>query len=204
MIETASIRGECSLDAAAFLHIYNLYLIDTVTLTYYIPDCAHHGLRVAREITGLFRSAIPLPKERGLFDHRPWNVRRGMIPDGSVATGHGPDRLLECKFLHWGVSTYTDADLNHEDRCRSVERRAGKVHDDYVKAAAKLDAAHCGTLPDERPGPVERKLASLGPVQPLVVGHYGEMGRFVDELLELAAVAGLIYILVLPCIVLHN
>ena len=37
---------------------------------------------------------------------------------------------------------------------------------------------------------MERKLASLGPVQPLVVGHYGEMGGFVDELLELAAVAG--------------
>ena len=37
MIETASIRGECSLDAAAFQHIYNFYLIDTVTLTYYIP-----------------------------------------------------------------------------------------------------------------------------------------------------------------------
>ena len=105
-------------------------------------DCAHHGLRVAREITGLFRSAIPLPGERALFDRRPWNVRRGMIPDGSVATGHGPGRLLECKVLHWGVSTYTEADLEHEGRCRAVERRAGKVHDDYVKAAAKLDAAH--------------------------------------------------------------
>ena len=92
--------------------------------------------------------------------------------------------------LHWGVSTYTEADLKHEDRCRAVERRAGKVHDDYVKAAAKLDAAHCGTLPDARPGPVERKLASLGPVKPLVVGHYGEMGGYVDELLELAADAG--------------
>ena len=33
-------------------------------------------------------------------------------------------------------------------------------------------------------------LASLGPVQPLVVGHYGEMGGYVDELLELAADAG--------------
>ena len=64
------------------------------------------------------------------------------------------------------------------------------MHDDYVKAAAKLDAAHCGTLPGARPGPVELKLASLGPVQPLVVGHYGEMGGYVDELLELAADAG--------------
>ena len=45
------------------------------------------------------------------------------------------------------------ADLKHaDDRCRAVERRAGKVHDDYVKAAAKLDAAHCGTLPGARPG----------------------------------------------------
>ena len=46
------------------------------------------------------------------------------------------------------------------------------------------------TLPGARPGPVELKLASLGPVQPLVVGHYGEMGGYVDELLELAADAG--------------
>ena len=52
---------------------------------------------------------IPLPEERGPFNQRPWNVRRGMIPDGSVATGHGPGRLLECKFLHWGASTYTEA-----------------------------------------------------------------------------------------------
>ena len=38
---------------------------------------------------------------------------------------------------------------------------------------------------------VELKLAaSLGPVQPLVVGHYGEMGGYADELLELAADAG--------------
>ena len=50
-----------------------------------------------------------------------------------------------------------------------------------VKAAAKLDANHCGTLPGERPaGPVELKLASLGPVQPLVVGHYSEMGGYVE------------------------
>ena len=27
-------------------------------------DCAHHGLRAAREIAGLSRSAIPLPGER--------------------------------------------------------------------------------------------------------------------------------------------
>ena len=39
-----------------------------------------------------------------------------MIPDGSVATGHGPDRPLECKFLHWGVSTYTRADNEHSGR----------------------------------------------------------------------------------------
>ena len=47
--------------------------------------------------------------------------------------------------------TYTEADLKHGGRCRSVERRTGKVHGGYVKAAAKLDAAHCGTLPGARP-----------------------------------------------------
>ena len=71
-----------------------------------------------------------------------------------------------------------------------MERRARKVHGGYVGAAAKLDAAHCGTLVGARPGPVERKLISLGQVQPLVVGHYGEMGGYVGELLEVAADAG--------------
>ena len=61
----------------------------------------------------------------------------------------------------WKTENQCEADLKHEDRCRAVERRAGKVHDDHVKAAAKLDAAHCGTLPDAPPGPVELKRAGL-------------------------------------------
>ena len=77
-------------------------------------DCAYHGLRVSREVQGLFRACIPLPAERVAFDRRPWATRRGLVPDATLAAGVGPDRLVECKFLHWGVSTYTKADLEHE------------------------------------------------------------------------------------------
>ena len=107
-----------------------------------------------------------------------------------LAAGVGPDRLVECKFLHWGVTTYTKADLEHERRCRSVERRAEAVHGEYVNKARKLDARHCGTVPGTAPGPVEARLLGLGEVQPLVVGHYGEVSAFVDELADLAAEFG--------------
>ena len=153
-------------------------------------DCAYHGLRVSREVQGLFRACIPLPAERVAFDRRPWATRRGLVPDATLAAGVGPDRLVECKFLHWGVTTYTKADLEHERRCRSVERRAEAVHGEYVNKARRLDARHCGTVPGTAPGPVEARLLGLGEVQPLVVGHYGEVSAFVDELADLAAEFG--------------
>ena len=73
---------------------------------------------------------------------------------------------------------------------RSVERRAEAVHGEYVNKARKLDARHCGTVPGTAPGPVEARLLGLGEVQPLVVGHYGEVSAFVDELADLAAEFG--------------
>ena len=83
-----------------------------------------------------------------------------------------------------------NADLEHERRCRSVERRAEAVHGEYVNKARRLDARHCGTVPGTAPGPVEARLLGLGEVQPLVVGHYGEVSAFVDELADLAAEFG--------------
>ena len=65
------------------------------------------------------------------------------------------DYLLECKFVHWGVSTYTRADIEHRGRCRSVARRAEDVLPEYVAKAARMDARHCGTVPATRPGTVE-------------------------------------------------
>ena len=71
-----------------------------------------------------------------------------------------------------------------------MERRAEAVHGEYVDKARKLDARHCGTVPGTAPGPVEARLLGLGEVQPMVVGHYGEVGAFVDELADLAAEFG--------------
>ena len=53
-----------------------------------------------------------------------------------------------------------------------------------------MDARHCGTVPETRPGPVEARLISYGEVKPLVVGHYAEVSAFVEELACVAAAAG--------------
>ena len=53
-----------------------------------------------------------------------------------------------------------------------MQRRADKVHAEYVKKAIDLDSAYCGTTAGSRPGPSEQRLIGLGPVRPLVLGHY--------------------------------
>ena len=157
-------------------------------------DCAFAGLRVSGELQGLFRACIPLRADRDAFDQRPWSTRRGIVPDGMVTAGLNGgavrDYLLECKFVHWGVSTYTRADIEHRDRYRSVARRAEDVPHEYVAKAARMDARHCGTVPATRPGPVETRLISYGEVKPLVVGHYAEVSAFVEKLAGVAAAAG--------------
>ena len=119
-------------------------------------DCAFAGLRVSGELQGLFRACIPLRADRDAFDQRPWSTRRGIVPDGMVTAGLNGgavrDYLLECKFVHWGVSTYTRADIEHRDRCRSVAQRAEDAPPEYVAKAARMDARHCGTVPATRPG----------------------------------------------------
>ena len=83
------------------------------------------------------------------------------------------------KFLHWGVSTYTDADLRHEGRCRSVERRAGKVHGDYVKAAAKLDVPFVPppTADEEGQPPTEDEMARVRGV----LAEWSDLGDYLHR-----------------------
>ena len=73
-----------------------------------------------------------------------------------------------------------------------MQRRADKVHAEYVSKAIDLVRAYCGTSAGSRPGPSEQRLVGLGPVQPLVLGHYGdgELSTFIKELLSTAADAG--------------
>jgi hypothetical protein len=98
-----------------------------------------------------------------------------MVPDGRISMPVGDDPVrevfVEFKTLHRGTSTYSDADVRHAARCRSVQRRAEKVHAEYAKRAIDLDRAYCGTTAGPRPGPPEQRLVGLGPVRPLVLAH---------------------------------
>ena len=103
--------------------------------------------------------------------------------------GATTDRLLELKFIHVNPTRYTDADARHPSRCRSVERRAGGLHQLYVKKARKIDRQYSRT-PAGTVGPVERRLSLFGDVLPLVVGAFGEHNAYFDELIRAAALAG--------------
>ena len=140
-------------------------------------------------LAGLFRGVLPDPAARRQFDGLPFRTRRGMVPDGRV-TLRMAELFVELKFLHWGTTTHSDAHLRHASRCRSVTVRAAKVHGEYVKKASDLDAKFCGTSAAERPGPVESRLAAFGTVRPVVVGHYGELSPFFEELIDAAADSG--------------
>ena len=60
----------------------------------------------------------------------------------------------------------------------------------YVKKASDLGARFYGTSAAERPGPVESRLAAFGTVRPMVVGQYGELSPFFEELIDAAADSG--------------
>ena len=157
-------------------------------------DLADNGVNVTDDLVGLFRGVIPDPAQRLRFDQLSFRTRRGMVPDGRISMPVGDDPVrevfVEFKTLHWGTSTYSGADIRHAARSKSVQRRADKVHAEYVKKAIDLDSAYCGTTAGSRPGPSEQRLIGLGPVRPLVLGHYGELSTFFEELLSTAADAG--------------
>ena len=72
-----------------------------------------------------------------------------------------------------------------------MQRRTDKVHAEYIGKAIDLGRAYCCTTAGSRPGsPFEQRLIALGPVRPLVLGHYGELSTFFEELLSTAADAG--------------
>ena len=61
-----------------------------------------------------------------------------------------------------------------QEATKAVDIRAGQLHQSYVAKARATDRAYCGTA-EGTVGPVERKLASMGEVEGLVVGAFGEV-----------------------------
>jgi hypothetical protein len=122
-----------------------------------------------------------------------------MVLDGRVfmPVGDDPRRAVftEFKTPHWCTSTYSDADIRHAARFRSMQRRAEGVHGEFVKSAIDLDI---GTTADTRHSFAEHRLIALGPVQPMVLGHYGELRMFFEALL-LSTAAGAHTASLSPC-----
>merc|ERR1712240_668162 len=63
-----------------------------------------------------------------------------------------------------------------------------QLQQSYVAKARATDQAYCGT-PDGTVGPVERKLASMGEVEGLVVGAFGEVSAATHALISHMAVS---------------
>ena len=70
-----------------------------------------------------------------------------------------------------------------QEATKAVDIRAGQLHQSYVAKARATDRAYCGT-PEGTVGPVERKLASMGEVEGLVVGAFGEVSAATHTLIS--------------------
>ena len=75
-----------------------------------------------------------------------------------------------------------------QEATKAVDIRAGQLQQSYVAKARATDQAYCGT-PDGTVGPVERKLASMGEVEGLVVGAFGEVSAATHALISHMAVS---------------
>ena len=70
-----------------------------------------------------------------------------------------------------------------QEATKAVDIRAGQLHQSYVAKARATDRAYCGTL-EGAVGPVERKLASMGEVEGIVVGAFGEVSSATHALIN--------------------
>ena len=68
---------------------------------------------------------------------------------------------------------------------RVVDVRAGQLQQEYVGKARAADRRD--GVPQDEVGRVERKLASLGPIQGIVAGQFGEVSEATHSLLDALA-----------------
>ena len=123
---------------------------------------------------------------------------QGIIPDLKMQT-RGSEELFELKALGYVKSWYPTHDGNvtkqnthPENACN---RRAAKVHDDYVAHARKLDTRFrphqigTGNRPKEV-GPFEERLNEFGRVRPLVFGPFADVNSEFNVVIKEMAVRG--------------
>ena len=123
---------------------------------------------------------------------------QGIIPDLKMQT-RGSEELFELKALGYVKSWYpthggtaTKQNTHPETACN---RRAAKVHGDYVTHARKLDVRFrsdqigTGNRP-EGVGPFEERLNEFGQVRPLVFGPFADVNSEFNVVIKEMAVQG--------------
>ena len=108
-----------------------------------VQDAGEMHMRMRHEVYGLFAECIPQQGRRAM-DGLPLRKRQGLVPDFLMHVAiEGPERplLFELKTLHYGTSTYTNA----ESRCHAVDRRARELPREYAAKAREIDRKFCGT-----------------------------------------------------------
>ena len=134
--------------------------------------CQWAGISCEMEVFNLFSGSIP---QAGLSRMERGRKVQSLVPDlrvGLVVEGNPVMSLHELKVISSSKTRYKPRRQGQE-AIKAVEKRAGQLHQEYVKKARSTDTKYCGTLAGVT-GPVETKLVTMGHVEGLVFGAFGE------------------------------
>ena len=138
------------------------------------------GVVVQPEVFGLFSPLIPsvATSEGGMLS---WSRdRQGLVPDFlfTFPAHYGANvcQIAELKFISAGATYYRKTEKSVDFRARQLPRL-------YREKAKKIDQKY-NNCQNGNTGPVERKLESLGELQCLVLGQFGEASQDLHILLE--------------------
>lgn len=151
------------------------------------------GSRAVREPSRLFaREVDPAVYPHIYNSETPRRNRiRGITPDIEYRSGAAATKVYaEVKVMNFCKTRYTGQPLT--STARAVDIRADMIRGEYDRAARQLDdqvAPGWNTGPTAT-GPVQRRLAALGPIKRFVVGAFGELSKDLEVALKAAAQQG--------------
>ena len=144
--------------------------------------CVWAGLDCEVEVFNLFAGSIP---QEGLSRMERGRKIQSIVPDLRISLpveGNLVPCLHEIKIISSCKTRYAPH-RGGQEATRAVDVRAGQLHQSYIAKARATDRAYCGT-PEGTVGPVERKLATMGQVEGLVIGAFGEVSAATHALIN--------------------
>ena len=134
--------------------------------------CQWAGLSAEVEVFNLFSASIP---QEGLNRMERGRKIQSIVPDMRITIpveGNPVQRLHEIKIISSSKTRY-NPNRQGQEASRAVDTRAGQLTLEYLAKARSTDQKYCGTAPGDT-GPVETKLGTMGNVEGIVVGAFGE------------------------------